>query len=379
MKAASLLLVFLLLLSACAESTPDAEDTAPAVEPTTLKDAFASAFLVGAALNPRQVSGQDSMGNALVAEQFNSITPENVMKWGLIHPTPDSFAFAAADEFVAFGEAHDMFMVGHTLVWHSQTPGWVFQDENGDPLTRDALLERMQNHIETVVGRYKGRVQGWDVVNEALNEDGTLRETPWLRIIGEDYLVKAFEFAHNADPDAELYYNDYSLENAPKRNGAVRLVTSLQEAGIPVAGIGTQGHFSFTFPTLAQQDSTIEAFAALGVKVMVTELDIAVLPRESLSNTADVSERQAFQARMNPYTAGLPDSVQQALAQRYADLFSVYVKHQDVIDRVTFWGVTDGDSWLNGWPILGRTSYPLLFDRNYQPKPAFHAVMETAP
>lgn len=380
MKTVPFFLLALLLLSACTEQVPDDEsDAAVPTEATTLKDAFGDAFLVGAALNTAQVTGRDTMGAALVAAHFNSTTPENVMKWGPIHPSPDSFAFDAADAFVEFSETHGMFMVGHTLVWHSQTPRWVFEDEDGNPLTREALLERMKNHIETVVGRYQGRVHGWDVVNEALNEDGTLRESPWLRIIGEDYIARAFEYAHAADPDAELYYNDYSLENEAKRNGAVRLVASLQEQGVPVHGIGTQGHYSMSFPTMAQLDSTIQAFADLDVKVMITELDIAVLPRERMNPSADVSERQAFEARMNPYTEGLPDSVQQALAQRYADLFGRFIAHADVIDRVTFWGVTDGDSWLNNWPIPGRTTYPLLFDRDWQPKAAFHAVMETRP
>ncbi len=380
MKTVPFFLLALLLLSACTEQMPgDEPDATVPTEATTLKDAFGDAFLVGAALNAAQVTGRDTMGAALVASHFNSTTPENEMKWERIHPSPDSFTFDNADAFVEFSETHGMFMVGHTLVWHSQTPRWVFEDEDGNPLTREALLERMKNHIETVVGRYQGRIHGWDVVNEALNEDGTLRESPWLRIIGEDYIARAFEYAHAADPDAELYYNDYSLENEAKRNGAVRLVASLQEQGVPVHGIGTQGHYSMSFPTMAQLDSTIQAFADLDVKVMITELDIAVLPRERMNPSADVSERQAFEARMNPYTEGLPDSVQQALAQRYADLFGRFIAHADVIDRVTFWGVTDGDSWLNNWPIPGRTSYPLLFDRDWQPKAAFHAVMETRP
>ena len=343
-----------------------------------LRDVFEGSFLIGAALNEAQISGGDEAGAALVRWHFDTITPENVLKWGPVHPEPDRYDFDAADRFVAFGSENDLFIVGHTLVWHAQTPRWVFQDDAGNPIGRDALIARMRDHIHTVVGRYKGRIHGWDVVNEALNEDGSLRETPWLNIIGEEYLALAFQFAHEADPDAELYYNDYSLENAPKRNGAVRLVRHLLDQGVPVHGIGTQGHFKMDWPTPEQQDSTIRAFGELGVQVMITELDIDVLPPAVQGQGADVSARADLDARQNPYVDGLPDSVQQALARRYADLFEIYINNTDLVSRVTFWGVSDGDSWLNYWPVRGRTSHPLLFDRQHRPKPAFEAVVQTA-
>ncbi|MEM6645881.1 MAG: endo-1,4-beta-xylanase [Bacteroidota bacterium] len=368
-------LLFVVGLAGCVAESEPVADTRPA-----LKDAFAEAFMVGAALNSDQFFERDTDGAELVKAQFNTITPENVMKWERVQPEPGVFTFDAADQFVAFGEANDLFIVGHTLVWHSQTPSWVFEDGNGNPTSRDTLIAQMRNHVTTMVTRYKGRVDGWDVVNEALNDDGTMRETPWQRIIGDEYLAMAFEFAHAADPDAELYYNDYSLENAAKRDGAVRLVQGLLDAGVRVDGVGTQAHHMLdaNSPSVEAQSATIEAFAALGVDVMITELDIAVLPRPSSVWGADVNQRAAMREGNNPYTAGLPDSVQAALAQRYADLFDVFMAHKDDISRVTFWGVSDGDSWLNGWPIEGRTSYPLLFDRAHQPKPAFDAVLKTA-
>src|SRR5690554_2022963 len=166
----------------------------------SISEVYQDDFMIGAALNHSQIAEDDVNGVKLVKEQFNTITPENIMKWEIIHPEPDTFDFEAADQFVQFGEQNDMFMVGHTLVWHSQTPEWVFLDEEGNRLEREALLERMQNHIQTVVGRYRGQIHGWDVVNEALEEDGSLRNTPWLEIIGEDYIAKAFEYAHEADP-----------------------------------------------------------------------------------------------------------------------------------------------------------------------------------
>jgi endo-1,4-beta-xylanase len=341
----------------------------------TLKDVFKDDFLIGAALNSSQFDEKDPRGGPIIKSQFNSITPENILKWASVHPLPDRYDFAGPDLYVAFGEKYHMFVIGHTLIWHNQTPGWVFVDEQQRPLDRETLLRRMRDHIHTVVSRYKGRIKGWDVVNEALNEDGTLRQSPWMKIIGEDYLVKAFQFAHEADPEAQLYYNDYSLENEAKRNGAIQLIRKLQAAGVPVYAVGLQGHDKMDWPTVEQQDATIAAFAKLGIKVNVTELDIDVLPRANRSQGAEVTATAEMQAALNPYANGLPDSVQKSLAQRYADLFRVFVKHRNVIDRVTFWGVTDGDSWLNNWPVRGRTSYPLLFDRRGQPKPAFAAVM----
>ena len=347
-------------------------------QPATLKDAFQGIFRIGAALNPATFDEKDARDTAIVTAQFNTISPENVLKWEPIHPRPDTYNFDPADRYVAFGEKYKMFIVGHNLVWHSQVPQWVFKDDKGAPVTRDVLLERMHDHIRTVVGRYKGRIGGWDVVNEALNEDGTLRKSQWLNIIGDDYIAKAFQFAHEADPAAELYYNDYSIENEPKRKGAVELIKKLKAQSIPITAMGLQGHDKLDWPTAQQQADTIEAFAALGIKVSITELDVDVLPRTAPGNSADVSATSSGGAGTNPYAAGLPDAVQQTLARRYAELFDIFVKYRASMGRVTFWGVTDGGSWLNNFPIRGRTNYPLLFDREGKPKPAFFSVIGTA-
>jgi endo-1,4-beta-xylanase len=348
-------------------------EAAPA--PSTLKAAYQGAFLVGAALNAAQFSGRDTAGAALVAAQFSSTTPENVLKWESVHPRPGVYDFTAPDRYVAFGQQHGMFIVGHTLVWHNQTPRWVFTDATGNPVSRDTLIARMHEHIDSVVGRYRGRVGGWDVVNEALDEDGSLRRSPWLTIIGPDFISLAFRFAHEADPGAQLYYNDYSLENQAKRQGAVALIRRLQAEAVPVTGVGLQGHDRLDWPTVEQEDSTIAAFAALGVKVMITELDVDVLPRAVRPQGADIQLRAAARPELNPWPDSLPDSVQQALARRYADLFRVFHRHRGALARVTFWGVTDRDSWKNNWPVPGRANYPLLFGRDGRPKPAFAAVL----
>ena len=359
--------IALALGAACARTAPEGA--------TSLKEALAGSFHVGAALNAAQFTGRDTAGVAIVRSQFNTVTPENILKWESVHPRPGVYDFAAPDRYVAFGQANGMRVIGHTLVWHNQTPRWVFQNANGGPASRDTLLARMRDHIYMVVGRYKGRIFGWDVVNEAVDEDGSLRRSPWLTIIGPDFIEKAYSYAREADPNAELYYNDYSLENAPKRNGALALIRKLQSEGIRIAAVGLQGHYKLDWPTIAQIDTTIDAFAALGIKVNITELDVDVLPPVTQRPTAEVTAQGTSAAGSNPYSAGLPDSLQQRLTRRYADLFQAFVRHRDVIDRVTFWGVGDGDSWLNNWPVRGRTSYPLLFDRENRPKPAYDRVM----
>jgi endo-1,4-beta-xylanase len=366
------ILCAVVLLAACQAATPRAQT--PASGSAGLKDAFREAFMIGAALAPQQFTERDTASVSLIRREFNAISPENVLKWERVHPQADRYDFAPSDAYVAFGERHGMFVVGHTLVWHSQTPRWVFENAQGQPLTRDELLARMKEHISTVVGRYKGRIKGWDVVNEALNEDGTLRQSPWFRIIGPDYIEKAFQFAREADPSAQLYYNDYNLDYPAKRDGAVRLVRSLQERGVRIDGVGSQAHHKLTTPTVAQIDSSLRMLAATGVKVHITELDVDMLPAATRANTADVSVRAGPSPELDPYKAGLPDSAQQALARRYEDVFRVYFNHRDAIDRITFWGVADHDSWLNGWPVRGRTNYPLLFDRENKPKPAYHRV-----
>lgn len=338
-------------------------------------------FRVGTTLNLDEAYGRDLVGGAIIRHHFDAISPENLLKWESVQPQQGRWAFEASDRYVELGEREGMFIVGHALVWHNQTPPWVFQNADGTPASRDTLLARMRTHIHTVVGRYRGRIDGWDVVNEALDEDGSLRQSQWLRIIGPDYLVHAFRYANEADPQAELYYNDYSLERPDKRAGAVRLIRDLQAAGVRVTAVGLQGHHKMDWPSLAAEDSTITAFADLGVKVAITELDIDVLPRVTRENTAEITARanpEACSCRLNPYVAGMPDSAQAALAARYAQFFDLYRRRSDVVRRVTFWGVSDDDSWLNDFPMRGRTNHPLLFGWRGEPKPAFHAVIEAA-
>jgi endo-1,4-beta-xylanase len=343
-----------------------------------LKDIFSDAFLIGTCMNVPQINGTDPKAKPFIAANFNSVTAENAMKWERIHPLPGKYDFAVADSIVKFALDNRMFVVGHVLVWHSQTPDWVFQDSLGKPLTRDALISRMKDHIFSVVGHFKGKVKGWDVLNEAFNEDGSLRRSKWLEIIGNDYIQLAFQFANAADPEAELYYNDYNNELPAKMEGIIPIIKDLKEKGVKIDGMGIQGHWHLDSPDLNVIDESIGKYAALGLKVMITEMEVNVLPTPPEVYGADVSQQARYLETLNPYSAGLPDSVSNHLAKRYADIFGVLMKHKDAVTRVTFWGVHDGYSWKNDWPIKGRTNYPLLFDRNYKPKQAYYSVIKTA-
>jgi endo-1,4-beta-xylanase len=351
--------------------------------PATLKDVYAQAFRMGVAVNDEIVAGADSLARDIVMRHFNSVTAENVLKAEPVNPRPGEYNWGPADAFVAFGERYDMFIVGHTLVWHNQTPAWFFQDSAGRPNTPDAQLERMRRHIEAVAGRYRGRIHAWDVVNEVIDNDGAYRPTAWVRAVGDgDRLLQAaFRYANQYAPDAELYYNDFNAWRPAKRDGIVRMVRMLKQAGIRIDGIGMQGHWGLHYPKTEYIEAAIDSFAALGVKVMITELDVDVLPftREGQVIGQAMADPQfqleEFKAFLDPYQNGLPAEVQRRLTDRYAELFAIFYRKRDRIDRVTLWGVHDGMSWKNGYPVPGRTNYPLLFDRERRPKPALRAVL----
>jgi len=337
-------------------------------ENKALKDTFEDHFTIGAALNHQQVRKLGQQEEKILFKHFNSITAENLLKWGNIHPKLDTYNFGPADQFVELGEKMDAFIVGHTLVWHNQTPDWVFEDAEGKPLQKDALLERMKDHIKAVAGRYKGRIHGWDVVNEAIFDDGNYRTSHWYNITGKDFIKEAFKTASEVDPDMELYYNDYNMWKPAKRNTAIELAKELRAEGIRIDGIGMQGHYGLESPSLEDIENSILAIADAGFDVMFTEVDIDVLPNPVNRHGADIDATFEYEEKYNPYPSELPADVQQKLADRYKELFELFLKHEDKISRVTFWGLTDQDSWLNNWPIQGRTAYPLLFDKDGYPK-----------
>ncbi len=396
--------------------------TARSADTSTLKDAYKDQFYVGVAIN-RTIAmsvavradnvnrNQEQVNKdiSLVKEQFNQISPENDLKWALIHPQegPDGYNFGPADAYVNFGLSNHMYIVGHTLVWHGQTPNWVFAGTNlppgdtnaaasavtdanppgtnapgrgragrgfgggfgrgglsGPRASRDELLQRMRDHIHTVVGRYKSKIKVWDVVNEAIADGGTniLRSSPWEQIIGPDFIAKAFEYAHEADPQAILRYNDYGLENPAKRRKLITLIKSLQEQHVPVMAIGSQTHVSVSSPSFEQEDQALTELETLGLPIHITEFNVNSAQGGQRSTGADIANNAATTQ------GGLVDAANQRLADAYAGLFRAFIKHDKSVRVITFWGVNDGVSWR----AQGR---PLLFDANDQPKPAFDAVI----
>jgi endo-1,4-beta-xylanase len=351
-----------------------------AAEPAALKDAFKDDFHIGAAVGTQYLrAGDGSPELEIVAREYNTITPENLLKFAEVHPQPGRYNFDPADRYVEFGEKHGMWIVGHTLVWHNQTPLWAFEKPDETPLDRETALANMKEHITTVVGRYKGRIHAWDVVNEAINDEGKLRTgrvgepgkrgEPWHAAIGDDYIEHAFRWAHETDPDAELYYNDFNEWYPAKIPAICQLIRDLKAKGVRIDGLGLQGHWGLDYPTHDEIDNMLTEYGKLGVKLMITELDINVVAAENTG--ADIGQTRAGGQSSDSQT---PEQ-QQALAERYADIFKLFVKHRDKIDRVTFWGVHDGHSWLND---RGVKNHPLLFDRQLKPKPAFDAVLRVA-
>jgi endo-1,4-beta-xylanase len=335
----------------------------------SLKKAFKNDFLIGTALSSRQIEEKDSAAASLIIQQFNAVTPENIMKSEIIHPGWSNYNFDLADKIVAYGKKNNIKVNGHTLIWHSQLPAFMRYMKDAD-----SVKQFFTDHIKTVAGRYDGKVFSWDVVNEALEEDGSMRKSIFLEKMGSDYVVEAFRLAQAASPKSELYYNDYNIEQPKKRAGAIALIKKIQAAGVRIDGVGIQGHWKAYNIPLKEIEESIKEFSALGIKVMFTELDLGVLPNPWDGDAADVNMKAEYNAKMNPYVNGLPDSMQAKLTKGYEDLFKLFLKYKGKVSRVTFWGVNDSQSWLNGWPIKGRTNYPLLFDRNFAPKPAFYAV-----
>jgi endo-1,4-beta-xylanase len=334
----------------------------------SLKDAFKNDFTIGTALNAAQIEEKDPLAAALIVQQFNTATPENIMKAEIIHPKWGAYNFSLADKMVAYCKKNNIHVNAHTLIWHSQLPAFAHRIQSAD-----SFKMFFNEHIKTIASRYDGKVDSWDVVNEALNEDGSMRNSVFLKKLGNDFVTDAFRLAQAAAPHTQLYYNDYNNEQPAKRAGCIALIKKIQEAGVRIDGVGIQGHWHLGKIPIKEIEESILAYAALGVKVAITELDIEVLPRNF--EGADVSQRMKTDPSLNPYQNGLPDSVQQQLADDYEALFKLFLKYHDKIERVTFWGVNDGQSWLNGWPVPGRTNYPLLFDRNFKPKPAFFKVI----
>ena len=328
-----------------------------------LKSYYTSYFPVGVAVSARNLSGQSA---EFILKNFNSLTPENAMKMGPIHPEENRYFWTDADSIVNFAQHHNLKVRGHNLCWHEQAPNWMFKNADGSQVTKEFLFKRLKDHIYTVVKRYKGKIYVWDVVNEAIDDDSTkyLRNSEWYKICGEDFIIKAFEYAHEADPDAKLFYNDYNTERPEKTERVYRLVKSLVDKKVPIHGVGLQGHWSIFEPSEQELKYTIDKFSSLGLEVQITELDMSVYKWEK-------ERRQKRADESDEYTADL----QQKQTEQYQKVFKIFRENKDKLTSVTFWNITDKYTWLDNYPVPGRKNYPLLFDANYQPKQAYWSVV----
>jgi endo-1,4-beta-xylanase len=341
-----------------------------AQEPTNLKEAYSAEFALGAAIDAPNLTEAEQ---ALLLANFTNITPENCMKPGPIEPEEAKFTFERADALVSFAQGNGLKVNGHCLVWDEQCPEWFFLD-SGKPAGRDVVLKRMIDHITTEVTHFKGKVFSWDVVNEGLSDGPEyLKPTRWQKSIGDDYIAQAFIAASKADPQAELYYNDYNIEQPGKRAKALRLIRDLKKQKIRIDGIGIQGHWELDKIPYQDIEDSIIAFHDEGLKVMITELDLDVVLRRMTG--ADVAAHE--QSTDDPYAKGCPPEILERQADQYGRLFALFRKRADMISRVTFWGLDDGDSWLNTWPRK-RTNYPLLWGRDLRPKPGLAGVLREA-
>lgn len=324
-----------------------------------LKDYYKNYFPIGVAVGPRNLT--DSAQRQLILTQFNSLTPENAMKMKPIHPQENTYNWEDADAIVDFAQAHHMRVRGHNLCWHQETPDWIIHDKDGKLVSKEVLLSRLKEHIYTVVKRYKGKLYAWDVVNEAVADGGDqpLRNSVWYQICGEDFIFKAFQYAHEADPKAVLFYNEYGTENPVKRERVYQLLKRMIDAGVPVNGIGLQAHWSIGDPSEEALIASIKRFSSLGLKVQITEMDVSVYTNKD----------------KDPGDANFTPEREQKQADLYAMAFKVFREYKKYITGVTFWNVSDKGSWLDNFPIRGRKNYPLLFDQNLQPKKAYQGVV----
>lgn len=349
-----------------------------AVAKVGIGDAFQRDFLLGTAINSKTLDDNEQNLLDLINQEFSSVTAENCQKWAEIHPEDAVWNWATSDRFIEFATAHKKHVLGHTLVWHSQIPDSVFKGLDGQLLSAAELRKKMEYHINTIVDRYRGKVDTWDVVNEVVSDDGydSWRNSYWYQIMGDSFMEHAFRTTHAADPKAELLYNDYNMHDPAKRAFLVDVFKDYLDRDVPIHGVGFQAHYALDEPKIEEVEKSIEAFSELGLAIHITELDVDVLPQAFDYMGAEISASFEYSDELNPYPVALPAELEDQLAQRYESLFRLFLKHRDSIKRVTLWGTGDAQSWKNDWPVVGRTNYPLLFDRSLRPKAAYQRVLK---
>ena len=360
-----------------------------------LKDAYRDYWRMGVSVNQWEVKAETELDNRfdysgatrldqtadypLIAKHFGWVVPENCMKCEVIHPSEGVYEFTLGDQMVDKALANGQHIVGHCLIWHSQCPNWFFVDDDGKRVSPEVLRQRMRDHIFTILGHYKGRVEAWDVVNEAFEDDGSIRRSPFYEILGEDFIPLAFQYAHEADPTVELYYNDYSMYKPKKLKAVLEFFRPLIKKGLPIHGIGMQGHlFLDDQDYITLYDKAIQEIASLGLKSQFTELDLSVLPNPFAMEGANISANYAYNDEIDPYKKGLPTDIQEKADQFWIDFFTMLMRNKEHVLRINFWCLNDENSWRNDWPVKGRTEYATLFDRQSRPKTTVDKLIRLA-
>ena len=356
----------LFLIQGCSNSKYINNSSNEAKISVGLKDHFKDYFTIGVAVSPQSLKTDEAV---LIVQEFNSMTAENAMKMGPIHPFEKQYNWAGGDSIATFAKRNNLKLRGHTLCWHNQTPRWFFTDSaTGKQVTKEVLLQRLKDHITTVVSRYKGTIYAWDVVNEAISDkkDEYFRPSLFYQICGEEFMAKAFQWAHEADPNALLFYNDYNEINPTKREKIIRMIKDLKAKGVPIHGVGLQGHWAINEPSKEQLENTLKDFSELGLNMQVTELDISVYPKE----------HNARDRKAEDYDTVFTTEKELKQMEVYKNCFELFRKYEKQISSVTFWNISDRRSWLDNFPVRGRKDYPLLFDAQLKPKKVYWEIIK---
>ena len=326
------------------------------------------------------IAGDQTNDWPAIVENFNWVVAENCMKCEVIHPQEGVYDFTLADQFVNKAKAAGLKVQGHCLIWHSQCAPWFHYDKDGKLVSPEVLKQRMREHIFTIVSHFKGRVDAWDVVSEAFEDDGTPRKSLFWQILGTDYIPLAFQYAHEADPSIQLFYNDFSMNKPTKVEGVANFFRPLIQQGLPVTAIGMQGHMimedNVNNSVIKQYEHSIETIASLGVPTFFSELDLSVLPNPFGFSGANISDKFAYRPEMDPYKNGLTREQEARMEQFWIDFYKMLIPHHKDILRVNFWCLNDANSWRNDFPIKGRTDYATLFDRQNKRKPVVDQLIE---
>lgn len=364
------------LMTSCSQKTAQTE-----IETMSLAEAYADCWYTGVSVNQWEVadSTDQSCHWETISKNFNWVVAENCMKCEVVHPEENRYDFTLADQFVDKAKAANLKVLGHCLIWHSQCARWFHFDNEGKLVSPEVLKARMKEHITTVVQHFKGRVDAWDVVNEAFEDDGSFRNSLFYQILGEEFIPLAFQYAHEADSTVELYYNDFSMLKPEKIEGVCNFFRPWVEKGLPITAIGMQGHIILedgTEEIVNGYDHAIKCVEQLGLKIGFSELDLSILPNPFGFSGANISDKFSYRPEMDPFREGLTPEMSEAFDNFWLSFYKMLLNHKESIDRVNFWCLNDANSWRNDFPIRGRMDYATLYDRNSQPKPIINKLIK---